>query len=161
MSYDVSPNPTPYARNSPYFTYLETQLLFSWWQIPIHPCFWSANDCPALCFAPLTLSHPTVQVTLFTYDISNPGRLRPGQSEWSCPQCDLRLLWCWTNSANKPWRKCLQRAISEKVKRLELKFEEKEFKTQASAWPKNLPVDQLEVDMFLPEIHSRSWWVGK
>ncbi len=54
------------SRNSPYFTYLENQLLFSWWRIPIHPCLWSANNCPTVCFAPLTLSCPTVQVTFFT-----------------------------------------------------------------------------------------------
>jgi hypothetical protein len=44
--------------NIPCFTYLENQLLFSWWRIPIHPCPWSANNCPTLCFSPLTLSHP-------------------------------------------------------------------------------------------------------
>jgi hypothetical protein len=48
------------SNNIPCFNYLENQLLFSWLQITIHPCLWSANNCPTLCFAPVTLSHPTV-----------------------------------------------------------------------------------------------------
>jgi hypothetical protein len=68
--------------NIPYFTYLENQLLFSCWRIPIHPCLWSANNCPTPCFAPLTLSQPTVYITnyiIYIDDISNLGHLRLGQ----------------------------------------------------------------------------------
>ncbi len=30
----------------PRFSYLESQLLCSWWRIPVYPCLWSANNCP-------------------------------------------------------------------------------------------------------------------
>jgi hypothetical protein len=38
---------TPYISDkTTCFTYLESQHLCSWWEIPIHPCLWSANNCP-------------------------------------------------------------------------------------------------------------------
>jgi hypothetical protein len=67
MLLNASPNPTPCSPPSHvYFQYLENnQLLCSWWWMPIHPCLWSANNCPPFVNPP-PLSHPTVQITLFT-----------------------------------------------------------------------------------------------
>jgi hypothetical protein len=36
---------------------LENQPLCSWWQIPIHPCFWSAINCPTPWLLPLPPFH--------------------------------------------------------------------------------------------------------
>ncbi len=48
-----------------------------WWRIPIHPCLWSANNCP-------TLSNPTVTHSsgyiIYTDDISNSSRPRLEQA---------------------------------------------------------------------------------
>jgi hypothetical protein len=41
----------------PRFTYLESQLLCSWWWLPIHPCLWSANNCPIPWLLPLSPFH--------------------------------------------------------------------------------------------------------
>ncbi len=38
--------PNPLASHQPVFTYLENQLLCSWWWIPFCPGPWSANNCP-------------------------------------------------------------------------------------------------------------------
>jgi hypothetical protein len=39
---------------------------------------------PTLCFAPLTLSHPTVQITLFTWTISTISVVLVQDSACSC-----------------------------------------------------------------------------
>ncbi len=68
------PDPTPYIfirQPCPLLT-LENQLHCSWWRIPI----WSANNCPTLCFAPLTLANPTGHqqfLVIFVRDKTVPG----------------------------------------------------------------------------------------
>jgi hypothetical protein len=58
------------------FTYLENQLLSSWWLIPIHSCPWSANKCPTLCW----LSHPFTprrsSYNIYIEHINNTSRPR-------------------------------------------------------------------------------------
>jgi hypothetical protein len=62
------------AYHYPVFTYLENQLLCSWWQIPIHPCLRSANNCPTRCLP----SHPFIPhssgYNIYIDDISNSSR---------------------------------------------------------------------------------------
>jgi hypothetical protein len=55
---DFHPNqtPAPFVK-LPRFTCLESQLLCLWWRIPIHPCLWSANNCPTLWLLPLSPFH--------------------------------------------------------------------------------------------------------
>jgi hypothetical protein len=79
MAHGTPPNPTPCIPQHSLLTYLENQLLFSWWQMPIHPFFWSANNCPTPCL-PLSPFHThSSNYTIYIDDISNLGRLRQGQ----------------------------------------------------------------------------------
>jgi hypothetical protein len=60
----VNPPLTP---SCPMFTYLENKLSCSWWQIPVHSCPWSADNCPTLYqFSHPFITKPTDQVTIFT-----------------------------------------------------------------------------------------------
>ncbi len=64
----------------PVFIYLENQPSCSWWQIPIHSCPWSADNCLTLYQSP-TPSIPTHRSSYNVYldDINNTSRLRLAQ----------------------------------------------------------------------------------
>ncbi len=79
----IMPHPTqPLASQHPAFTYLENQLLCLWWQIPIHPCLWSANNCPTLCLPSHPFTPHSSNYIIYIDDISNLSHLRPGQLQW-------------------------------------------------------------------------------
>ncbi len=73
------PNPTPCILiNHPHFTYLESQLLCSWWWMPIHPCLWSANNCSTPWLLSLSPFH-TPQFKLYYLH----KRHQQSRSSWS------------------------------------------------------------------------------
>ncbi len=48
--------PLALLKKQPHFTYLKSQLLCSWWRIPI-PYLWSANNCPTPWLLPVSPFH--------------------------------------------------------------------------------------------------------
>jgi hypothetical protein len=74
------PHPTqPLAHRYPMFTYLENQLPCPWWRIPIHPCPWSVNNCPTLCYSSHPFTPHRSRYNIYIDDISNSSHPRLAQ----------------------------------------------------------------------------------